>query len=611
MTKFDVLINEGNNIELTVALPVYNSKKIAWVCLEGLCNQIDVDFEWELIIYEEEHENSCFPSILDDYIDRLKNVNCKKIIFLTNNEKVPLITKWLEIAKKSSDTSVAYVLQPADCYSHKKRLKVTYDKIVNEGYNWYDQKTGNFYSLISDRIITYNFNAITNLCIATLTSVMRKLPNSTQPSGIDGYTYKHVISTLGENFKKYLDTNIYEDGLDIHGLNNISHRREGYFDTKTEIFKKNNLSLFELTEIPKYILDKIYSLRKKNDYDYDISILISTYENVEYLNECFTSIENSIGNLKVEVLVGIDSCLKTKEYVLKNSFSDNFKFFFFEKNNGPYIVFNTLSKLVSSQNILFFGSDDVMCENMIGDCYNGLLKYDCVKPSYTNFFNGKEYNSQTKKHVGEGVFAIKKDIFEYMNGFEPWICAADSDFMARLYGLKKYDFTLTNKINFYRRIHKNGLTSRLDTGMGSKLRAHYLTLAKQRNSIGPIKKMVTEQYTLISADNTKISKKEIKNEYTSKVEKNISSLKLLQNKNTEPKPIKNYLKQEIKNKPKPQIKERPPIESKPKEDVTFNKETNDQSLLSNKAKDYIVDKKIQELKVKPKGYNVGKDSLRI
>jgi len=33
MTKIDVLYDESNKIELTVALPVYNSKKIAWVCL--------------------------------------------------------------------------------------------------------------------------------------------------------------------------------------------------------------------------------------------------------------------------------------------------------------------------------------------------------------------------------------------------------------------------------------------------------------------------------------------------------------------------------------------------------------------------------------------------
>ena len=262
MTKIDILYDESTKIELTVALPVYNSKKIAWVCLEGLCNQIDIDFEWELIIYEEYHDESCFPNILFDYVNRLKEVNCKKIIFLTNNDKTPLITKWLEIANNSSDSSIVYLLQPADCYSHKKRLRVTYDKIVKEGYDWYDQKTGNFYSLLSDRIITYDYNGITNLCIATLTKVMRTLPNSTQTSGIDGYTYKYVSSEIGSKFKRFLDQNIYDDGLDIHGLNNISKQRETFFSTKPNIFKILNLTIDDLN-IPSDIIEKLKSLRIK------------------------------------------------------------------------------------------------------------------------------------------------------------------------------------------------------------------------------------------------------------------------------------------------------------------------------------------------------------
>jgi hypothetical protein len=69
-----------------------------------------------------------------------------------------------------------------------------------------------------------------------------------------------------------------------------------------------------------------------------------------------------------------------------------------------------------------------------------------------------------------------------MNGFEPWICAADSDFMGRLYK-SKVSILHTPDIMFYRRIHSSGLTSRPDTGLRSILRSKYARISKQK--IGP------------------------------------------------------------------------------------------------------------------------------
>ena len=40
-------------VEITVALPVWNSEAIAWLAMEGLCNQVHPGVGWELIIMEE------------------------------------------------------------------------------------------------------------------------------------------------------------------------------------------------------------------------------------------------------------------------------------------------------------------------------------------------------------------------------------------------------------------------------------------------------------------------------------------------------------------------------------------------------------------------------
>ena len=64
MITHEIIYENGVNAELTVGLPIYNSKKIAWIALDGLINQIDIDFDWDLVVYEEEHENQIFKEII-------------------------------------------------------------------------------------------------------------------------------------------------------------------------------------------------------------------------------------------------------------------------------------------------------------------------------------------------------------------------------------------------------------------------------------------------------------------------------------------------------------------------------------------------------------------
>jgi hypothetical protein len=495
----EIIYDSNLKPELTVALPVYNSKKIAWLALESLCNQIDINFNWELIIYEENHSESVFPKVLDQYLDLIKNNKCSRIVFISGNEKVLLIDKWISIANNSSKSSKAFLLQAADCYSPNKRLKNSYDKIVKENYDWYDQTKGYFYSFISDRVILYDFNGVTNLNMGLKTKYIRTLPKSDLKRGIDGYIYNHCLKVIKKSRKKikhYYDNVLYTDSVDTHGLNNISIGREVYFTSKPNIFKVTNLTLNDFT-IGAKINNRLNNL---NNVKYDLSIIISTYKNTQYLDDCFNSIIESIGNKNVEVLIGIDSCMESYNFVLGKTYPSNFKFYFFKKNNGPYIVFNSLSKISKSDNIMFFGSDDIMDKNMVGDVIDGLNGYDCVKPVYINFNDGDIININSKTYLGEGVFGVKKSIFNYLNGFEPWMCAADSDFMGRLYK-NRHKLRYTNRINFYRRIHKNGLTSRPDTGMSSPLRAQYAKLSRNKKVAGPLKIMVTEPYSLINGVN--------------------------------------------------------------------------------------------------------------
>jgi hypothetical protein len=116
---------------------------------------------------------------------------------------------------------------------------------------------------------------------------------------------------------------------------------------------------------------------------------------------------------------------------------------------------------------------------------------------YIDFKDDKPETSLTLKKTnnkyGEGVFSIKKDLFLSMNGFEPWRCMADSDFMGRLYKNNK-KFTYTKEISFYRRIHNDSLTQNPETGYASRLRAEYYNISKNKKNFGPLPKLVTSEF---------------------------------------------------------------------------------------------------------------------
>ena len=229
-----------------------------------------------------------------------------------------------------------------------------------------------------------------------------------------------------------------------------------------------------------------------------ISVIIPTFDNIEFIDETLESIYNSGKDFDYEILIGIDGCKKSLDYLKDKSYPSNTKIYYFSKNKGPYLIKNTLSTLAKYDNLIFFDSDDMMEENMIGYCLNSLNKYQCVKPRLNNFriINGKIVNELGRKNWGEGVFAIHKKIFDYYNGFEGWLVAADSDFMGRLYK-NNISVELTQEILVLRRLHNKGLTSRPDTGLRSSLRSKYASISKSKKYFGPLPTLKVSKYTNI------------------------------------------------------------------------------------------------------------------
>ena len=89
----------------------------------------------------------------------------------------------------------------------------------------------------------------------------------------------------------------------------------------------------------------------------DLSVIIPTFNNVKFIDDCLSSVLKSGENYNIEILVGVDACLETLSHIKQINYSPLIKFYLFNENSGPYIIKNTLSLKSNSNNLLF-----VYCE---------------------------------------------------------------------------------------------------------------------------------------------------------------------------------------------------------------------------------------------------------
>ena len=215
-----------------------------------------------------------------------------------------------------------------------------------------------------------------------------------------------------------------------------------------------------------------------------ISILVTAWNNTEYIEECLDSISKQIFyNDKFEVLLGIDGCKKTKEKFLeiKEKYNSiDLKAFYMKSNKGTYITTNTLAQIAKFKILLRFDSDDIMKENMLSKIYYTFKENTDLVMFRCNNFKGSKFSLSAPL---EGVMAYTKDAFEKVGGYKPWRCAADTDFLRRLRHLR-VNREIINEALYDRRIHSDSLTQRGETRHGSPLRMKYVKeLAKSFQKI--------------------------------------------------------------------------------------------------------------------------------
>jgi hypothetical protein len=228
---------------------------IGWLALESLCNQVEVNFNWELIVCEELHDGMLGVEFFEHYVERLKQVGCVRVTYIELPDWISLASKWQLIGQQADLNSEAFILQAADCYTPSKRLAMTHKWINARRYDWLDFTQGYFYSFKFNRLIQYQANSKTNLHMAFKTAYARNIPGTDKLKGIDGFLYDHCKSITGSIKVKQIEE-LQEDSIDTDGHNNISVKRINFYKFVRFPFVRTSTTL-EQTSLPSYIVKRI------------------------------------------------------------------------------------------------------------------------------------------------------------------------------------------------------------------------------------------------------------------------------------------------------------------------------------------------------------------
>ena len=375
---------------------------------------------------------------------------------------------------------VNFMVDKCKEYNNKKIITLHgrsfYDFPIKSYYNSNAQRFYYYEKVLDD--VKVQFGGTGVMCLHT--SLLKK--------SINDFLLPNMADVWIGKFAKENNIDIICVKHEKNFIKSIPHLKTIYDDSKN-----NDLNQTK-------IVNKIYDLNT-------ISVIIPTYNNIEYLDESLNSIINSGKNYNIEILVGIDGCQKTLDYVKQKTYPEFVNFYYFNSNNGPYDIKNTLTKISNSEKIIFFDSDDIMTETTIDEVVVNLVRYDLVRLKYKEIRDNK---TSDKTNFHEGAIGINKNIFLSMNGFEPWMCAADSDFLGRLYKRKPRIYHTKNLSMYYRR-HNTSLTLKKETGMASPLRATYAKTSKNKKGNGNPDKLHTRDFVIVDINTIVIDTKN--NEY--------------------------------------------------------------------------------------------------
>lgn len=238
---------------LTVAMPMYKDREIAWLPMESLARQQVSNFKWELIVMEEKEE--CFgeEQVLS-YKDRLQKCGCEEIKYFKIDAWIPLSEKWRIMAQEASASSVFFLLQAADDFSYPLRLQETFD--VRTKGDWIQTQKCVFLDILTWKTMLFDCQKKrTGTEIAVRTKLAKQLPKEDVAYHVDNWLFKRCKKNNNQEMKIcWSDNSSWKYGFHTDGANHISRgRKKCYANPVLPFFKADNL----LKDVPKDILKRL------------------------------------------------------------------------------------------------------------------------------------------------------------------------------------------------------------------------------------------------------------------------------------------------------------------------------------------------------------------
>tara|TARA_B100000131_G_C18116837_1_gene611559 strand:+ start:1643 stop:2809 length:1167 start_codon:yes stop_codon:yes gene_type:complete len=254
------LKNTGFNtpIEMSVLIPMFRARDIAWVAMESLCRQEGVYFNWELIIIEEDFDNPFGLKKLKEYCDRLQAAGCRRIKYVSLKKWIPLSAKWYFLIQESSRSSKFGAMSSADIYCGKNRLAYQHRALIESDKNWYKVMGNIGYDLGANRHVKIMVSKDrTDSCMQTACmSLLRRLPLDGVKINVDGWRYR-TLEAGGINPFIEKSKNLMLSTVNIHGINNLS--REG----RVEAWMDRDECCGDLSDhIPEDVVSMLQETRK-------------------------------------------------------------------------------------------------------------------------------------------------------------------------------------------------------------------------------------------------------------------------------------------------------------------------------------------------------------
>jgi hypothetical protein len=219
-------------IAQSVILPMFRAAHIGWLPLEGLCRQAHVDFGWELIIAEEQHNGEVFgEAAVMSYRDRLRKAGCREIKYLPIESWIPLGEKYHLMAQHVDQNSKIWVQNSADYYPAPQRLwthqavfKSHPAAVLHLPSKAIHYHIGQRKAVLQDTGDAKRKDHVIGR--AVLMDVARYLPANGPRHGCDSWEYRNLQAICKLQMRKWVvtpDTSTnYTRALSTFGFNNLT-----------------------------------------------------------------------------------------------------------------------------------------------------------------------------------------------------------------------------------------------------------------------------------------------------------------------------------------------------------------------------------------------------